>query len=309
MKVIFWGTPDITIPFFDAVYSLRGIDIVSVVTRVDAICGRGRKLTAPPLKKYVKQLKNHVQIFQPTHLKNNLDFYNHLNSVNASIGIVVAYGNIIPKEYLSLFSLGLYNVHFSLLPLLRGATPVESSILEGHKESGISIFKIEESLDTGPLVLQEKISINPQDTTITLKKKMIIQGTKMIRNFLFNFQKFTLHPQIGHSTTTSLISKKDLRIVWTDSAELLERKIRAFRERGAYTILANGKKLKILSSIYIDESLSNVCGMIVKIDKDGFCVQTSQGILKILSVHLAGKKQMKALDFLRGYHFTIGGIL
>jgi len=171
MRTIFWGTPQAAVPFLD--HLNRKKQIAGVVTRTDKPSARGLNLQKSPVKIFAEE--HGLPVLQPDKLK-DADFLKNLASWKADLGIVVAYGKILPKEVIQIFSKGLINVHFSLLPRLRGAAPIQWAILQGEENTGVSTFKISESLDSGNLIVQKKIGISKADNAVTLEEKLIPLG-------------------------------------------------------------------------------------------------------------------------------------
>lgn len=281
LRVLFFGTPEFSIPTLAML--LQQTQLLACVTQPDAPSGRGKKHTQSPVKQW--SVHHDIPVLQPvsvslkTHEGKN--FYEQCKKMKPDIAIVVAYGNIIPSPLLSLPQFGFLNIHPSLLPKFRGPSPVPSAILAGENNSGVTIIKLDEGMDTGPILTQKIIPIAHDETTATLMKKCFTYGAKILFDILSRYihGERLLTPQNDRfATITRMMNKNDGRITWTESPVLCDRKIRALNPwPGVYTI-CKGKRIKILAATL-----------------------KSPAQLLITKVQPEGKTAMSYDDFARGY--------
>lgn len=245
MKIIFWGTPESAVPFLEFLYPNE--QVLAVVTQPDKPAERGQKIQKSPVKQFAEEKK--ISVFQPAALKETA-FLSSLSDLKPELGMIVAYGKILPKEVLQLFPKGIFNVHFSLLPHLRGAAPIQWAILRGDKKTGITIFRISETLDSGNIVCQKEVEISNKDNAISLEKKLIPLGMEAMKEVLEALKNGNLKeiPQKGEGSYAPRISKEQAKIDWNKSAEEIDRQVRALVKIGAYTKLTDGRILKILQA-------------------------------------------------------------
>lgn len=313
MRTIFWGTPELSIPFLELLCG-QG-DVAGVVTQTDKPSKRGQHLQKSPVKLFAE--KADIPVLQPSSLKNE-EFLTRLAALKPELGVVVAYGKIISKEAIRLFPAGLYNIHFSLLPKLRGGAPIQWAIYRGETTTGVTSFRISETLDTGHIVLQKEIAVSVHDNSITLEEKLIPLGIVTLQDTLklINTGQVRERPQSGEATFAPLIKKEDTRINWNRPAEEIARQVRAFICPGAFCRLPDGKLLKILraepsasasSADPMDQSLSLDPGSICAVEHNrGFLVKCALGTLSVIKVQLEGKKETDAWSFLQGHKLQIG---
>jgi methionyl-tRNA formyltransferase len=252
-----------------------------------------------------KSIELDIPVYQPEVLTNNKEALNKITSKKADILIVVAYGLIIPEEILNLFNGHIYNIHASLLPRWRGAAPIHRAIEAGDKETGITIMKIVNQLDAGPMIMKEKVPISEEDTTDFLSKKLSKLGASMITSLLNNIERgkvIKLEEQNEEDVTyAKKINKLEAIADFNNSPEVLCQKIRAFNPFPMININFEGKSLKIVKAkIYNKEIKKNVAiGKLFLQGKD-LLLKLSSGVLKLEEVRLEGKKTMIASDFAKG---------
>ncbi len=312
-KVIFFGSPDFAIPSLKALFEMKGVEVVAVFTPPDKPAGRGKLVKKTPVKIFSE--KHNIKVIQPIKIrkewKSCLDELKEFGEIH--VGVVAAYGHILTKEILDFPLMSCLNVHPSILPRWRGATPIHRPILNGEKETGVTLMKMDEGLDTGDIVCIEKIQITEKETFGSMHDKLAELGGQMLRENLFDFlaNKFTLLPQDdSKSCYADKISKIDAQIDWSKTALQIDRQIRAFNPYpGAYTML-NGKRLKVLNSEPKDMILSpKKNATITLVDNDTLEVQCLDSILSINSVQIEGKRMMKVGEFLRGHNVSPGEVL
>ena len=291
MRVVFMGTPDFAVPTLQVLLDSRH-DVVGVVTQPDRPKGRSGKLQPSPVKE--KAMEAGVPVLQP------------------DVIVVVAFGQILPETVLNLPEYGCMNVHASLLPKLRGAAPIQWSVIDGDSESGVTIMQMDKGLDTGDILLVEKYRLAPKETGGSLFDKLSELGGPLLLKALDLAEKGELSPvpqKHEKHTYAKMLTKALGEIDFTQSAEVIERLIRGLNPwPSAYTHLA-GKMLKIWDADVVPSETKGEPGRIVQVEKDSFMVQTGKDLLKINSLQLEGKKRMDAESFLRGYTLEVGSTL
>ena len=289
MRILFLGTPHFAAKHLETLLK-EGLDVVAVVTQADKPFGRGLRLTPSPVKVLAQQAK--------------IPVYEQLKQVpfdvlNIDICIVVAYGKIIPRKYLDM--LAFYNVHPSLLPKYRGAAPIQRAIENGEKSTGVTIFKLTDQLDAGPIVMQESVEIEEFETFDEVEAKLLDLGCQMLVEFLKNPFSHDLVPQDeSQASYAPKIEEKDLLVDFAQPAERVKDKIRAYDSRpGARTFL-NGQCVKLFGVRAIEPCSTNVPGTVIRINRDGAFVATSTGLVLISHVQFPGKRKMTFFEAYNG---------
>ena len=303
MSIIFAGTPEFAVPALEKI-NLAGFEIKLVLTQPDRKSGRGMNVKKSPVKQ--KSIELDIPVYQPEVLINNKEAINKISSKKADILIVVAYGLIIPDEILNAYNGHIYNIHASLLPRWRGAAPIHRAIEAGDKETGITIMKIVNKLDAGPMIMKEKVPISGEDTTDFLSKKLSQLGSSMITSLLNNIERgkvIKLEKQNEEDVTyAKKINKLEAIADFNNSPEVLCQKIRAFNPFPMININFEGKSLKIVKAkIYNKEINHNLATGKLFLHGEDLLLKLTSGILKLDEVRLEGKKTMKALDFIKGH--------
>lgn len=300
MKVIFMGTPDFSVGTLEALIS-AGHEVVLAVTQPDKPKGRGKALQAPPVK--TAALAHGIEVFQPRRVREP-ESVEYLRSFHADIIVVVAFGQILPKEILEMPPFGCVNVHASLLPKYRGAAPIQWAVIDGEPVSGVTTMRMDEGLDTGDIIMKEEVVLDPKETGGSLFEKLSRTGAELCVRTLAAIEDGTaVYTPQDHSqaTKTGLIHKKFGLIDWRKSAKELECLIRGLNPwPSAYTKL-NGKTLKIWDADVISENTGEEPGTVTDVTKSAVFVQTGDGILKLNEIQMEGKKRMSCDAFLRGY--------
>lgn len=308
MRVVFMGTPDFAVPTLQVLLDSRH-DVVGVVTQPDRPKGRSGKLQPSPVKE--KAMEAGVPVLQPEKVKDPA-FFPELEALQPDVIVVVAFGQILPETVLNLPEYGCMNVHASLLPKLRGAAPIQWSVIDGDSESGVTIMQMDKGLDTGDILLVEKYRLAPKETGGSLFDKLSELGGPLLLKALDLAEKGELSPvpqKHEEHTYAKMLTKALGEIDFTQSAEVIERLIRGLNPwPSAYTHLA-GKMLKIWDADVVPSETKGEPGRIVQVEKDSFMVQTGKDLLKINSLQLEGKKRMDAESFLRGYTLEVGSTL
>ena len=296
-RVIFMGTPDFAVPCLARLVEIS--DVVAVVTQPDRPKGRGQKLLPPPVKVFAQE--HGIAVYQPVRVKAT-DFVDVLRGLAPDLIVVVAFGQILSKEILSLPPLGCINVHASLLPRYRGAAPMQWAIVRGEKETGVTTMFMDEGLDTGDMLVRETLPITQAMTAAELHDAMMKLGADVLEKTLFSLSEGTLKrtPQDDAlSTYAPLLDKEVGRIDWKKSAQEIHDLVRGLNSwPGAYTML-EGQKFKIWRTRLAEGTAEP--GEIVSVTKQGLLVGTGEGMLEILEVQAPSKKKMAAGDYVRGH--------
>lgn len=308
MKVIFMGTPDFSVGTLEALVE-AGHEVVLAVTQPDKPKGRGKEMQFTPVKECA--LKYNIPVFQPRRVR-EAECIEELRKYNADIMVVVAFGQILPKEILDMTPYGCVNVHASLLPKYRGAAPIQWSIIDGEKVTGVTTMQMDEGLDTGDMLLKTEIPMDEKETGGSLHDKLAEAGAKLCVETLEALQNKTVTPVPQGETTTAyakMLDKQLGNIDWNATAIAIERLIRGLTPwPSAYTNW-NGKVMKIWEAEVAPGASEAMPGTIVKVEKDTFYVQTGEGLLKVCELQIPGKKRMDAGAFMRGYQVKEGEIL
>lgn len=321
MRAIFMGTPDFSVPVLTAMKE-AGHDMLAAVTQPDKPKGRGKEMQMTPVK--AKALELGIPVLQPKRVRDP-EFVEQLRELKPDIVVVVAFGQILTKEVLEVPKYGCINVHASLLPMYRGAAPIQYVILNGEKETGVTTMFMDEGLDTGDMLLKTVVPITADETGGTLHDKLSAAGAELLIRTLEQMEAGTLQriPQTGETCYVGTLKKSMGEMDWSRPAEELERQVRGLNPwPSAYTFL-NGKTLKIWKAeVLHTEAVSSQeaeepealadrksCGSVIVISRDSIQVQTGDGILAIRELQLEGKKRMTADAFLRGYPVEAGTIL
>ena len=308
MRVIFMGTPDLSVGTLEALIE-AGHEVVLAVTQPDKPKGRGGKVLYTPVKEAA--LAHDIPVYQPKKIREP-ECIEELKKYHADIMVVIAFGQILPKEILEMTPYGCVNVHASLLPAYRGAAPIQWAVINGDKVSGVTTMQMDEGLDTGDMLLKEEIVLDEKETGGSLHDKIAKAGASLCVETLKALEEGTVTPvKQGESTTeyARMLDKRMGNICWGDNAEAIERLVRGLNPwPSAYTDW-NGKVMKIWQSEVCEGDTDKEPGTVVKVEKDGFYVQTGKGLLKITELQIPGKKRMDAAAFLRGCRIENGEVL
>ncbi|MEQ9873257.1 methionyl-tRNA formyltransferase [Pectobacterium brasiliense] len=297
LRIIFAGTPDFAARHLDALLS-SGHEVVGVFTQPDRPAGRGNKLTPSPVKILAEQ--HSIPVFQPKSLRPE-ENQAMVQALNADVMVVVAYGLILPQPVLSMPRLGCINVHGSLLPLWRGAAPIQRALWAGDSETGVTIMQMDVGLDTGAMLHKISCPILPQDTSAMLYDKLAELGP---RGLLETLEQLADGSAVAETQNDALatyaekLSKEEARLNWQLSAEQLERCIRAFNPWPVSYFIVDEQPVKVWKAGVIAKAHGSQPGTIIQADKQGIQVATADGILNIQELQPAGKKVMAAQDLL-----------
>ena len=306
MRVLFWGTPEFATPPLRALLG-EGFDVVGVVTQPDKPVGRSRSTVQPSPVKLVA-VEEGIPILQPDKPRGR-EFVERLRELRPDISIVVAYGHILPREVIDLPTHGTLNIHASLLPELRGAAPIQAAIREGLAWTGVSIMRMVERLDAGPVILQLGTTVTEDETygelALTLSE---LGAAALIESLaLVELGKAPEVPQVeSQATYAPKIDREAARVDWTKGARTVSRIVRAYDPKpGAFTSL-DGKDVKLYGARIVASDVKRQLGEVLAIDGDGLVVACAEGAVRILQVQPAGKKRITAEEWQRGRGIAIG---
>ena len=301
MKILFWGTPAFAVPALRALLG-EGHDVVGVVTRPDRPVGRGRKLTAPPVKDVAEE--EGVPVLQPDRPRGE-EFERVVRALDPELSVVVAYGQILKPEILALPAQGSINVHASLLPELRGASPIHAAIMRGHAETGVTIMRMVEDLDAGPILYQVREPIGPEETASELSLRLSELGAEALIEALALLEGEAItevEQDHARATYAPRLTTEDARIDWTRDGASLAKRIRGLDEApGAWTTL-KGTRVNLYRPVYQSHE-GGEAGQIRQVDpgvEGGIVVSCGTGELLIREVKPAGKRRMSAAEWVRG---------
>lgn len=309
MKIVFMGTPEFAIPSLQKIFESNH-DLIAVVTAPDKQRGRGREVTPTPVKEFA--LKNKIKVFTPEKLSDQT-FITEMQNMQPDLFVIVAF-RILPRAVFSIPRFGSFNLHGSLLPKYRGAAPIQWALIKGEKETGVTTFFLDEKIDTGNIILQEKIQIDDEDNFGTLHDKMMILGAELVLKTvkLINTGTFQLSKQDDSlATPAPKITKEICKIDWNKSAIEIHNLVRGLSPYPGAFFTYDEKIFKIFKTRVTENVEIKTAYSEIKIDsihsvyqsKKELFIQTGNGLLQILEIQPEGRKKMSVEEFLRGYEF------
>lgn len=329
MRIVFMGTPDFAVESLNAIYN-AGYEILGVVTNPDKPKGRGMKMIDSPVKEFA--VEHNLKVYQPIKIKNNEEFYNEMYNLKPDLFCVVAYGKILPNDILEIPKYGAINVHGSLLPKYRGAAPIQMAVINGDEETGVTTMFMDAGMDTGDMILSEKVKIGDDETTGELWDRLSKIGARLLVKTLEKIEKETnnketienikelvgARKQGDNFTVAPMLTKEMAEIDWNKTGREIHNLVRGLSPKiGAYTFY-NGKKIKIWKTQIIKEdeleeiinSVNCENGEIIFADKkNGIVVKTPDGAIRILEIQAENSKRMTSKDFLNGNRLEINTVL
>ena len=306
MRVLFWGTPEFAAAPLRALLG-EGFEVVGVVTQPDKPVGRSRALTPPPVKEIA--LEEKIPCFQPATPKDQ-EFLDTISAIQPDISIVVAYGHILPKRVIDLPRLGTLNIHASLLPLLRGAAPIQAAIRQGFRETGVTIMRMVPALDAGPIILTATVPVLDDETYGELQNRLAEVGalTLVEALTLIDMGGAREIPQDDSlATYAGKVTRDDARVDWNLSSDEVSRIIRAYDPKpGAFTTL-NGLDIKLFGARKVagQAVTGSNAGSVIS-SSDGIIVACGDGSIWIRDVQPSGKRRMRSIEWMRGRGISIG---
>ena len=330
MRIVFMGTPDFAVESLNAIYN-AGYEILGVVTNPDKPKGRGMKMIDSPVKEFA--VEHNLKVYQPIKIKNNEEFYNEMYNLKPDLFCVVAYGKILPNDILEIPKYGAINVHGSLLPKYRGAAPIQMAVINGDEETGVTTMFMDAGMDTGDIILSEKVKIGDDETTGELWDRLSKIGARLLVKTLEKIEKEAnnketienikelvgARKQGNNFTVAPMLTKEMAEIDWNKTGREIHNLVRGLSPKiGAYTFY-NGKKIKIWKTQIIKEneleeiiknSANSKNGEIIFADKkNGIVVKTPDGAIRILEIQAENSKRMTTKDFLNGNRIEINTVL
>ena len=306
MRILFWGTPDFAVPSLRALAN-DGVEIVGVVTQPDRPAGRGRRVKMSPVKEEALALGH--EVLAPIRPQGQ-EFIEQITELRPDLSVVVAYGHILKPEILDLPSLGSVNVHASLLPQLRGAAPVNWAIIRGHEQTGVTVMRMVEAMDAGPIIHQLSEPISDEDSASELMSRLSELGSLALREALGSIKRGDTEEREQLEDAVSYapkVDRKSARIDWTLSANEVALFIRGMDATpGAWSELA-GMPIKFFRASLVPESEFSQPGAVVRADPEqGLVISTSSGGVSVSEVQPAGRQRMSTLDWINGRGVKLG---
>ncbi|MFT6153894.1 MAG: methionyl-tRNA formyltransferase [Bermanella sp.] len=301
MRIVFAGTPGFAATHLDALLKV-GIEVVGVYTQPDRPSGRGKKLTASPVK--VLAVENNIEVFQPANFKLQAD-RDQLTELKPDLMIVVAYGLLLPQSVLDIPTYGCINSHASLLPRWRGAAPIQRAIEAGDLSSGVTIMQMEAGLDTGPMIQKVETPIMPSDTGGSLHDRLAQLGSEALVNTVAKFESGPMLKEIQDDAQTCYarkLSKEEALINWHQSAEVIVQTIRAFNPAPMCYTLLGDSRIRVLKAQVYPKSHYSIPGTVLSVNSLGIMVACKENAVVLEQVTIPGKKPMMVSDLLNGNH-------
>jgi methionyl-tRNA formyltransferase len=308
MRIIFAGTPEFAANTLQALLGTEH-EICAVYTQPDRPAGRGRKVTASPVKQLA--VENQLPVQQPLNFKTE-DAKQILADYQADLMIVVAYGLLLPQVVLDTPKLGCINIHASLLPRWRGAAPIQRAILAGDKQTGVCIMQMEAGLDTGPVLAQASCAINDNDTAQILHDRLALLGAKTLLEILPNISQLQQQAKIQDdalSCYADKLHKQEAVINWQKPATQISQQIHAFNPWPVAQTTWQEKVFKIWSATVLETEHSAAIGEVLAVNRDGIDIATGEGVLRVTQIQIPGKRAMAVSDFINANTVVLGECL
>jgi methionyl-tRNA formyltransferase len=305
MRIVFMGTPEFAVPSLEALLA-SGDQVVGIVTQPDRPKGRGQQLTPSPVKQIAQ--REAIPLLQPVKMKAP-EFLEPLAAWKPDLIAVTAFGRILHPGILSLPPMGCVNVHGSLLPKYRGAAPIQWAVINGETETGITTMLMDEGMDTGPMLLQERIPILPDDTAGTLAPRLASLGGQLLVETITQLKAGGLTPRVqdhSQATLAPLLKKEDGVIDWKADAQSIANRVRGLSPwPGAYTFHGQ-ERWNIWKAVAVQESTAEPRGALLAVTKQSLKVATGNGVLELLEIQTANSKRMSVGQFLAGHRISPG---
>ena len=301
INAIYMATPEIAVNCLQKLLNFNDLNIQAVVTQPDRPCGRGNKLTPPPVKEFA--LSHNIEVFQTDSIKNDIELKNKLKSLNPDFFITFAFGQILTQEVLDIPNIATINLHASLLPKYRGANPIQRAIYNGDEETGITTMITALELDAGDICLQEKIKITPDMTDKELMDIISDKAPFLMYPTLKQLYNKILTPKKQDDSLMTIakkFKKEDAVINWNNSAQSIHNHVRSMTTWPVACTKFEGKSIKILKTDVLNAQSNDIPGSIADITKDGIAVNTIDNIILIKELKPEGKPLMKAYDWSNG---------
>ena len=299
MRIVFAGTPDFAVPCLRA--AANKAEVVAVYTQPDRPAGRGRGLTPSPVKR--EAVQRGIPVLQPENFRSAIS-KQALRALKPDLMVVVAYGLILPQSVLDIPLHGCWNVHASLLPRWRGAAPIQRAIEAGDEETGVCLMQMEAGLDTGPVLLAQSLDIGPEETGGQLHDRLADLGAQVLRDALGLLRagvRLPPHPQPEAGVVYAhKLDKAEARLDWTQPADVLARKVRAFNPWPIAEAQVAGERLRIHGAVAVEQAHTAVPGTLLAASRQGLDIACGSGVLRLRVVQREGGKAITAADALNG---------
>jgi methionyl-tRNA formyltransferase len=307
MKIVFMGTPRAAVPSLDRLVS-DGHDIKAVYTQPDRPAGRGKRLTLSPVKEHA--IAKGLKVFQPTKLRTP-EALEQFRGHGADAAVIVAYGRILPPGFLTAYTMGCINVHFSLLPRYRGAAPVNWAIARGETETGVTTMQMDEGLDTGDILMQSRTKIFPDETALELTERLSLDGAELLSKTLLNWKQIEAMPQDdADASLAPILKKEDGLIDWGLPASNIANRVRGFQPFPTAFTYLRAVRLTIWRAHAVTPDQGGNAGEVLKAKVDELLVACGGGTaLAITELQLEGKRRLATHDLLNGISLRSGEIL
>jgi len=309
MKILFMGTPRFAVSSLDTL-SNAGEELIGVVTQPDRPKGRGERITSSPVKDWA--VAKGVPVYQPNKVRDP-EFLKQLRDLVPDLIAVVAFGQILPKALLEIPRNGCVNVHASLLPKYRGAAPINWAIIRGERETGVTTMLMDEGMDTGPILLQERVLIEPNDTAESLAERMQGIGAKLLVRTIAELKAGGLKPRpqdSSHATMAPLLKKEDGLILWDQPAEAIVNRVRGLVPWPGARTFCGPQRWQLWKVSALDSSFRRATpGEILEVQKDGVLVATADQTIRIEELQPENKRRMKVREYLAGHDLKAGAFL
>ena len=306
LKTIFMGTPDFAVPCLEVLQAKT--EVLAVITQPDRPKGRGHNLQASPVKQ--KALEYNLPVLQPEKIKTE-EFTAELERLQPDLIVVLAFGQILSQRILDIPPLGCVNVHASLLPRYRGAAPIHWSIINGEKETGVTTMLMDAGLDTGDMLLKDKVTITEEMTTEELHDQLMAMGGKLLAETIDGLANGTITPEKQDDSISNyagMLNKETGHIDWSKSAVEIHNLIRGLNSWPVAWSMKDGKNYKFWRTKVENRNSDKAPGTVVELRKNSFCLATGEGLLEVLEIQPPSKKRMSAGDLLRGHGVAVGDI-
>jgi len=304
-RILFMGTPAFALPALETLFK-SGFPIPAVVTQPDRPAGRGKKEAAPPVKRMAREFG--LTVLQPASVKDPT-FLETLEAVRPDLVVVAAFGQILPKAVIDFPPQGCLNIHPSLLPAYRGAAPIHWSIIRGEKQTGVTIMRMDEGMDSGDILAQEPTPIGAEETYGELHDRLALQGAALLVKTIDGLASGTVQRQKQDSSRVTFaprLKRETGKIVWHNPVDETVNLIRGLNPAPAAYTLLEGQELKIFAAAARPGSVGEPAGTVASADAEGLPVAALNGYVVLKEVQLAGKKRMPVFDFLRGFPLKPG---
>jgi len=308
VNIVFMGTPDFSVPSLKKL--IENYNVRAVFTQPDKPKGRGKKLSASPVKEIA--VLNNIPVYQPVKIRKEQEIINKIKTIKPDFIIVVAYGQILSKEILDIPKFACINLHASLLPRLRGAAPINWAIINGEKFAGNTTMKMDVGLDTGDMLLRQKIEITEAMTSEDLYHILMNKGADLLVETIDKYAKGEIKPEKQNDELTNyapLLTKDTGKIIWSSANNKIENLVKGLKPHPLAFTSYKEKTMKIHEAKAIDMDFKKNVGTVVKVDKDGILVACGEGSLLIEVIQFPGKKAMKVEDYIRGNTIEEGAVL